>query len=99
MAALAGIKSNILLSAGRVRQGAVGCRYFNMAKWLVHRKSGRPKQVAVHPRDRRWQVLLYSDYTFRYNKKIDYFLMYFFIFYVIYMCYYRMGKVLTKFCK
>ena len=43
MAALAGIKSNILLSAGRVRQVAVGCRYFNMAKWLVHRKSGRPK--------------------------------------------------------
>ena len=62
MAALAGIKSNILLSAGRVRQVAVGCRYFNMAKWLVHRKSGRPKQVAVHPRDRRWQVLLYARY-------------------------------------
>ena len=60
MAALAGIKSNILLSAGHVRQVAVGCRYFNMAKWLVHRKSGRPKQVAVHPRDRRWQVLLYD---------------------------------------
>ena len=59
MAALAGIKSKILLSAGRVRQVAVGCRYFNMAKWLVHHKSGRPKQVAVHPRDRRWQVLLY----------------------------------------
>ena len=42
-------------------QHSVGCRYFNMAKWLVHRKSGRPKQVAVHPRDRRWQVLLYCD--------------------------------------
>ena len=64
MAALAGIKSNILLSAGRVRQVAVGCRYFNMAKWLVHRKSGRPKQVAVHPRDRRWQVLLYGGILF-----------------------------------
>ena len=59
MAALAGIQSNILLSAGRVRQVAVGCRYFNMAKLFVHRKSGRPKQVAVHPRDRPWQVLLY----------------------------------------
>ena len=36
MAALAGIKSNILLSAGRVRQVAVGCRYFNMAYVCVY---------------------------------------------------------------
>ena len=32
LTALAGIKSNILLSAGRVRQVAVECRYFTMAK-------------------------------------------------------------------
>ena len=32
VAALAGIKASILLSAGRVRQVAVWCRYFNMAK-------------------------------------------------------------------
>ena len=77
MAALAGIKSNILLSAGRVRQVAVGCRYFNMAKWLVHRKSGRPKQVAVHPRDRQWQVLLYwtRPYSFWESYGGNYFLL------------------------